>query len=42
MAPVAVAGRICRALDGCPLAIELAAARMGTLSAAEIEAYLVE
>jgi tetratricopeptide (TPR) repeat protein len=37
---VTAASRICRKLDGLPLAIELAAARMGTLSAAEIEANL--
>jgi predicted ATPase/class 3 adenylate cyclase len=42
VAPVAVVERICRALDGLPLAIELAAARLGTLSAVEIEAHLAD
>jgi predicted ATPase/DNA-binding SARP family transcriptional activator len=42
VAPVPVAERICRKLDGLPLAIELAAGRLGTLSAAEIEAHLAD
>jgi len=41
-APVEVIARICRALDGLPLAIELAAARASTLSAGEIEAHLAD
>ena len=41
-APVAVVARICRAVDGLPLAIELAAARAGVLSAEEIAARLAD
>src|SRR6516165_914753 len=37
-----VAGRICRRLDGIPLAIELAAARLRTMLAGELEARLNE
>ena len=38
--PPAVIARLCRRLDGLPLAIELAAARMRTMTAEQIEARL--
>jgi predicted ATPase/DNA-binding SARP family transcriptional activator len=41
-APVGVVARICRELDGLPLAIELAAARASVLSAEEIAAHLAD
>src|SRR4029079_1748423 len=41
-ADCAVVERVCRRLDGLPLAIELAAARMPTMSLAELERRLDE
>jgi predicted ATPase/class 3 adenylate cyclase len=40
--PLAVVARICRELDGLPLAIELAAARASALSVEEIAAHLAD
>ena len=42
LASSAAVGRVCRELDGLPLAIELAAARASALSVEEIEAHLAD